>query len=199
MLDFLIVAVVVILVILLGIKYGLLQVIAITLAILALIPFLISVWLYFLKAPILRYQLVKTKKQEDKAYMYGVGITISCIKGRGLLENVYARTRLDIFSENVIDQVGFFDETGSAETIRLHSQQSPVVSEKHKFIYILHYASPEDLKAIKLTLLADVALDPYRQGVLSIFQSNYRYRFVCDIPMDFENLNTQEGLLERLR
>jgi hypothetical protein len=202
MLNALIGAVVVILVILLAIKYGFLQVMAIVLAVLALIPFAISVYLYFAKAPVLSYQLAsKAKKQDGGGYIYAAELLIECRKGKGLLENVYVSTDWDITPDPTwqIDYAGLFQEAGMSPTLRLSTKPSPFIFEKQTFLYPVRYRCKDDRKSVKLTVLADVAMDPYKHGLLSIFQPNYRYRFISEIAMDFENLKKQEGSLELRR
>lgn len=70
---------------------GLLDLLAIALALLALVPFAMSVYLFFAQAPILQYQLIteETERREGDQVVYHAVVTIRCQKGRGVLEHIF--------------------------------------------------------------------------------------------------------------
>lgn len=203
MVDFLIIAVLVLLVILLGIKYGLLNILAIVLAVIALIPFGVSLYLYYARSPMILYQVAsKVKIQEgNKQNVYDLWLGLQCKNGKVILE------RVAVAPESGVAPSVHPDST-EAYTIELMLEEAdfvPVLTlqpgralyDKTGFIYRLRFTSEIPRASFLLRVIVDVSVDPYKLGFWSVFQPNHRYRLSTEIPVSFQDLTRQEGQLVR--
>jgi len=204
MLNFFIFLTFILLMILVGIKYGmLLQVLAILLAILALIPFVMSAYLYFVKSPVIEYQIAnKSKKQENGKFVYDFWFGIQCKKGQVLARNLYIAPEWSVTPIRHPDTTYDFqygpmlEEGGFTATACIKVGSHPLF-EKHGLVYVLRFESDTERKQINTKFILDMELDPMKHGFYSVFQPNYKYRYILDIPIDFENLNRQEGKFKK--
>lgn len=186
---------------LIAIKYGKLEILSIVLASVALLPFLMSAYLYFIERPTIHYCIAeKNKSQEGDKYIYDMLFVMSCKKGKVLLNNLFIAHERGVMQAKHPDVRGdiqycyILEESGALPTFRFNFGERPFYSEK--FLISpppLRFESKEDKEKLILKFIADTKVDPFKLGFWSIFQPNYNYRCFLEIPIDFENLAIQEG------
>lgn len=178
-----------------------LEILSIILAIVALLPFAISACLYFKGRPIVHYQITqKSKVREGDEYIYDMLYTMSCKKGKVLLNNLFIVHEWGVMQAkhpNVMGDIQYcyvLEESGTLPTFRIDFGERPFYSEKGLVgPPPLRFKSKENKKELVVKFIADTKVDPFKLGFWSIFQPNYNYRRFVEIPIDFENLTGQEG------
>lgn len=191
------------LVILIAIKYGLLEVLAIVLAIISLIPLFMSTLLYLTKSPVINYVIAnKTKIRENNKFIYEFWLGIQCKKGQSLLKKLYIAPEWGItptkspHSTYDFKYTPLLEETGFTATASIDINEKPFF-ENNSFVYVIRFESDAEKNEINSKFILDLELDPMKHGFNSIFQPNYTYRYVADILVDYKNLNRQEGQLNK--
>jgi len=198
MLNALIVATFGLLVILIAQKYGALQFLAIGLAVMALIPFAISVYLYMYYRPAITYQLAsKNATKEDDKFIYTALLGVQGSRGQVLLDGVYVGMR-DVGTTLVIQgngtsRIRMFEETNRA-AIRLNSVSMPLFP-KTGYGYELRFESSSEKRRLPFELIVDTKVDPAKLGFLAVFQPAYTYRLTARVEADFVDLSREEGEL----
>lgn len=179
------------------------EVLAITLAIIALIPFATAVCLYFMKRPTIKYQIDrKVKFSKGDKYIYEAMFGIRCEKGEVLLRNLFILPKRGIFPVKLPSYGGDFQyvyvlgEGGYAAMVRIDIPETASFTEMG-FGRILRFESKRDEKELRIRFIVYTMVDPFKQGFLSIFQTNYNYRYLEEIVIDFEDLNRQEGYFKK--
>jgi hypothetical protein len=121
MLDGLIVLVSFLLVILIGIKWGLLEILAILLSLIALVPVAASAVLYFAESPSLTFGISGKEKTraDDKSYSYDFLLAINTTKGRVVLHDLIAATDFGATPVKHPDSTVSSKYPGSLEEVRL--------------------------------------------------------------------------------
>lgn len=196
MLNELILLVLGLLVLLVAIKYGFLQVLAIVLAIVALVPFGTSVYLYFSNRPLITYQLAnKTRTKDGNKFVYQAWLGLQAQKGRVLLDGVYVGMHEPGMSMIIPrDRLETLEESTFGAAIRLDARATPFFP-KTGYVYTLRFESELEKAHVPLELFVDTRVDPAKLGFFSIFQPGHTYRFTAKINADFANPDRQEGEL----
>ena len=188
---------------LVGVKYGLLEILAIILAILALIPFAVSAYLYFARAPTVTYQVAnKQTSAENNIHLYDFWLGFMCQSGRVILDSVHVVPEFPVVaapqpSENATRRRSLLlEEPGFAQVLTFDGQDLPMYSKNGR-VFGIRLESQEPRETINLHIYFDAQLDPFRQGFWAIFQPSYRYRLEATVKVDFVKLDRQEGVLRR--
>lgn len=190
--------------VLIAIKYGFLEILAITLSIVALIPVLIAVISYFLYKPTLTYDVgSKVLETEEGWNFYRFGLGIRCNKGTAIISNIFFSSDFGFIPENapgssaIITYDNNLEEVGFASIAKIGDKEFPIYPHM-VYGYLLQLRSKENKQRVKLKLVIDASVDPMKQGLFSIFNNIYRYRFIKEIELDYKNLNRQEGSFSTL-
>jgi hypothetical protein len=190
-------------------KYGALEVASFVLAIIALVPFIGSAYLYFTKAPGLKYQLAsknKTKEAEDR-YVYDLMFGVRPVKGRILLRRLVMGTEFEILPERhpgSTEPIRFVPyllprgEVQEAITAIITGSDYQPVDEKGGYVHLLRFVSRHDVDSFRVRFGADLQVDPFDLGVFALLQALFGYRYEVTIVADFKDLSGQEGQLRRL-
>jgi len=202
MLNLLIFLTVTLLFILIAIKYGFLQIAAIILAIIALIPFTMSIVLYFLKTPKIAYSIDhKEKIKKGDIYFYDIYFGFRSDRGRGLLNNVFISPQEMVFASKHpmysgnFELFGLTEEGGFSPTMRIDFKDTPLFVGR-VFSFPIRFHTVADKKKIIARFSIDIKVDAFKLGPLSIFKPYYNYRYFLEVPIDFENLDIQKGYIK---
>jgi len=191
--------------VLVGIKYGrLLSIFAIILSFVALVPYAISIFLYFSSVVNIEYTLTKTKVHFDDNQNYADIVIDLRTKGRsGILKAIYLIPECCYnISEHPMLKKDFdkitLEEGFDAISFVINNTDN-LISD-----HMLHNASVRlskndrnEISIIKMKLIVDIQVDPVKLGFYSIFQPNYMYRYIGNIVADFKNKNSEKGKLHR--
>lgn len=195
------------LVVLITTELELLEVFLLILAILALVPFCFTLYYYFFKRPKISYQIAnKSKRSIENKYVYDLMYSLSCDKGRILLNKLYISTSLDVMPEKHPgdeSEFGFiipleesrFDGI-IAPSAKIEFGQVPLFPGFHRG-GLLRFSSEEEKNKLEVKFIVDVEIDPFKLKFWSIFQPNFKYRYIEEISIDFENLERQEGIFKK--
>jgi hypothetical protein len=203
MLDSLIFFTAALLVALIAIKYGVLEILAIILAIIALIPFGMAVYLYFAKSPEILYEVVKKPPQgQNGETIYDIWLGFRCQRGQVQVKQIFVAPEWGMSA--VADALGsknqsinlVLEESGFGPSIRIDSGNAPLY-EKTGYAYAVRFTNKEPKDAFKLKIFLDAVVDPFKQGVISVFRPDYNYRLAAEVLVDLTKPDTQAGTLTR--
>lgn len=187
---------------LLSSAFGVLETVALVLAIIALLPFTISVYAYYYLAPKLFYQIGNKKKESNGKYIYEMMLSITCKKGSCILKEFFIVGSTGVIpvmssaSGVGFDYISLLEEVEFNPAAKLGTSNFPLFS-KSAVVYPVAFESDDDKNSFTMHMFADIAIDPMKLGVLSVFPVNYDYRYSAKIELDFTNLDKQDGDLSR--
>lgn len=188
--------------VLIGIRFGFLDILAIILALLALVPVAVSIYSYFAKRPIVNYQVANKEIQtEDGDYLYRCWIAFSPRKGAVVVKDFFLSPEWGIIPENgpnstaPLEYMHLLEETGFAATARFRGHGFPSYQQSGR-VYIVQFRAKEKKNKFKLRMVLDTEIDPMKQGIFSVFHGFFNYRLFAAVTMDFDNLSRQEGLFK---
>ena len=186
----------------LSLIFGVLETIALILAIIALLPFTASVFAYYYLAPNLHYQIGSKKKDANEKYIYEMSLVITCKKGSCILNEFFIVGSTGIIPVMHTASAGGFDYISLMEEVDFHPAARLGTGNYNLFsksgiVYTVAFESDDDKKSFMMQMFADIAIDPMKLGVLSVFPVNFNYRYFAKVKLDFTNLDRQEGDLSK--
>jgi|GEM_PF-3168859 len=193
------------LILLVGARYKqFIQYLAIILAFVALIPYCISIYYYFSEGPDIKYSIVfKTKHKQGNGYIYEFSLAVNCSGGSAIMNYLYLSPEKYVFPisdpryDEFIKNIHILSEAEDRLTARINLGGLPSFKGSYPMYQSLRFSSNENKDIVNLLLTVDAEIDPYKQGVLSIFKKDYYYRYFADIPIDFSEGSEQIGFLRR--
>jgi hypothetical protein len=198
MINLLILFTCVLLFILIGIKFGLLSVFATVLSVIALVPFVVSAYLYFGKKPIIEYQIAEKQKFNKRGeWYYKMGIAFTCKKGQYFLNKLIVAPEWGVLQRKPDDWRGPFnisivdEKNHEAGTIIADGERQ--IQSKELLYYPLLFATKEELDILKIKFILTTSIDRFRLGFMSIFQPNYHYRCIANVQVKMNEPSTQTG------
>lgn len=138
--------------------------------------------------------------------MYDIMFGFSCEKGRLLLNNLYISTSFGVTPEQHPNDTSGFGYTFPMEKTFINGKIQPVASIKYGQIpffpritigHLLRFKSEENKNEFNVWFIIDAEVDPFKLKFWSIFQPNFKYRYVEEISIDFENLEQQIGVFKK--
>lgn len=203
MLKFTLVYIIIIIAILfLSSAFGVLETAALVLAIIALLPFSISVFAYYYLAPKIFYQIGSKKKETNEKYIYEMMLSITCKKGSCILKEFMIAGSTGVIpvmssaSGGGFDYISVLEEVDFNPAVKLGTSNYNLFSNS-AIVYPVAFESDDDKSSFTIHMFADIAIDPMKLGVLSVFPVNFNYRYSAKVKLDFTNLDRQEGELSR--
>ncbi|TSA50626.1 hypothetical protein D4R47_01955 [archaeon] len=185
--------------ILIGIRFGLLEILAIILAVVALVPIAVSLYSYFSKRPKITYQVANKRIQRDgKEYLYQCWIGFSIKRGSVLVKDFYLSSEWDIIPENApnsnarLEYMHLLEETGFTVTARFREHSKPTYPKSGR-VYVVQFHAKEKKNKFKVRMVLDTTIDPMKQGIHSVFHDLFSYRMFAEATMNFDDLASQEG------
>lgn len=179
-----------------------LAVTSILLAIVALIPSASSIYLFYSEQPRISYIATPHRIVQGKdEYYYDWWLQVACDKGKILLEGLYISPEQLVMHRVHPNQPdrrfeGFAHiENASPFSVTFNYQNgvSPFYPGL-SFMHLVRFGSKEKKETIKVKLIADMKIDNYKMGFLTVFQPNFSYRHVADIVLDFKNPDPSKNL-----
>ncbi len=188
------------LVVVIVLKEKILNILTITLGVLALVPFVVSCILYFSSSPLISYEISNKKCfQEGNEYIYDVNLGIKCEKGRALLGDLFFPVETDKTillqpgCDGNLNFAGVYEETGFTVQAKTDFPEKPFYRGGASHVYFLRFKTAEEKTALSVIFRVDAMVDPAKLGFFSIFQPDYKYRYIANIPIDFKNTDRQKG------
>ncbi len=126
-----------------------------------------------------------------------------CKKGQVLLKNIYVSHEPEVCIvkhpnvEAHFRYIGLLEETDFNIVANIDCAEKPIYP-KFNYGYFIRFDSNKDKEKILVTFIIDCEVDPFKLGWQSIFQSQYKYRYIIEVPIDFNNLERQEGFLKKI-
>ena len=188
------------LVVVIILKEKFLNILTITLGVLALVPFVVSCILYFSSSPLISYEISNKKCfQEGNEYIYDVNLGIKCEKGRALLGDLFFPVETDKTillqpgCDGNLNFAGVYEETGFTVQAKTDFPEKPFYRGGASHVYFLRFKTAEEKTVLSVIFRVDAMVDPAKLGFFSIFQPYYKYRYIANIPIDFKNTDRQKG------
>lgn len=195
------------LIVLIAIRFGLLEVFSITLSIVALIPPGVIGITYFTRMPKLYYQASGARTHEGDVFYYDLTLGLDCRKGTALIHRFYlsylsADPKLNQFSIDKAPGVVAAYEYELFEhdpkypfpALILNKSEKPLFEKLIRGGGPIRLTSKLDVSSLRIKLTADVKTDPFQQGLLSILNPLFNYRFQREVEVKFNSKGSYEEL-----
>jgi len=182
--------------VLIGIRFGFLEILAIILAVLALVPIVVSVWSYFAERPIVTYQVFGKKiGVDDSDHLYQCYIVFSAKKGGVIVKDFFLTPEWGVVPEKQPDSTIPLEYTQPLEETGFNfTAHFKGGFPSHGWNgYPVQFRIKDEKNKFKLRMVLDTELDPMKQGIFSVFHGLFDYRLFAEVQIDFANLNRQEG------
>lgn len=185
-------------------KDRLLNLLSIYIAILALVPFIYSIGLYYGETPIIAYEVFsKYSTKEGDEYVNDFDIAVSSIK-----DNIILRDRGLAVGELMEGKssIGLHPKyCGKIKILGMREgkffigdTEESLLEKKVQLVSGYRVTTEKQKDKISVKYLLNAKLDISKLGVLCVFQPNYEYRLVADIPIDFKSSLSQRGYFKKV-
>lgn len=169
----------------------------------ALISIVFSIGLYFGEAPIVEYEISgKHLIKENNNYIHDFDISIFSRKNMMLRDEGIAINELIEGNSSIglhPKHAGILKILGSREgNFFVGNNKERFFEKKVRYMTGYRIITEEEKDKISVKCIIDSRIDVARLGVLGIFNPDYEYRLIAEIPIDFRNQNIQKGYFKRI-